>query len=177
MSNFLRFHSFMLESVEYDTVRKYQHGFITDMQRLLRSQKFIVRKDSPEYRKELQRDIDLLDQAISKGRPLKKGTILWRGLTDSKFAPKKNFVHTAFMSAAKNLNDTVYTFSTLGGTVMKLILDDSIKAIDVNKYLKATDIDGIEQEEVILPRGLRLEYISEENLGNREIRIYKIQNP
>jgi hypothetical protein len=169
--NIPTFNHFLFENEEYEAVKDYQNGFISDMQRFLRSQPFIIGQNTSKYKKEIQSKIEILDRAISKSNPIKIGTILWRGITDSEYAPHKNFEHSAFMSVSKTLNKNVEMFST-GGIKMKLIVDGPIKGIDINSYLKKSDIDGYHQEELLLERGLYLEFIEADD----KIVTYKISS-
>jgi hypothetical protein len=140
----------------YDSVKQYQNGFtVGDVQRYLRKRplSYIPKGyTSSEYKQFLQVQVDNLDSAIASSKTYPVGTIFWRGV-DSKSIYTKSTTDLGYTSIALNNNDTVQTFGS-GGMIMKLIIEKPVKGLDMNKYLKSSDIDGESQEEILLERGL-----------------------
>lgn len=147
----------------YEAVKMYQNGYtVGTVQDWLRKGKAIVYGMMPNgynkanYSKYVKGQVDLLDSAMAKVIP--KGTILWRGVD---FVPTSNFIDEGYTSTSQSLNNTVRIFTGLKGTVMKLIVGNNVKGIDINNYLKSNDIDGIDQEEILLQRGLKYKLLEE----------------
>ena len=156
----------------YDSVKQYQNGLtVGSVQRYLRKQPqtYIPKKFTPaKYKQFLQVQVDNLDKVIASSKTYPAGTIFWRGV-DSKLIYKEKVTDLGYTSVALNNNDTVQTFGT-GGMIMKLIVEKPIKGLNMNKYLKSSDIDGVDQEEILLERGLT--FVLEQE--GEEFNTYKI---
>lgn len=154
---------------EYSAVKDYENGFtVGDVQRFLRGQKFLSGKGDA-YKKEMEDAAKNISNSIQKyGTSLKKGTTIYRGVDDASIYGKEK-VDKGFTSVAKDLNNTVKVFG-LGGIIMKIIIDDDdIKGLDMNKFLKKSDTDGEEQDEILLQNDIKYELIDDGD----EIKTYR----
>lgn len=162
MKNIQLFEHWLLERVSaesYDAIKLYQNGnTVTDVQRYLRGLPMLKIGNYSVTTEYLQQQIEAIDAAM---KPVKPGTVLWRGVDDPKYT-KSSFTDLGYVSTAKSLNNTVKVFSGVGGVIMKIIVGKGVKGININAYLSKKDIDGVEQEEFLLQRGLRFT-LQEEN--------------
>ena len=139
----------------YESVKQYQNGLtVGDVQRHLRKLSLLGKAKKPiaKYKQFLQTQVDNLDSAINASKTYPAGTVFWRGVGSKSFYKDKTR-DLGYTSVSINNNDTVQSFG-LSGTIMKLIVDTPIKGLNMNKYLKSSDIDGSDQDEVLLERGL-----------------------
>lgn len=141
------------KSDEYLAVQLYQNGYIvTDVQKFLRTGKFPSKKEADV----IKSSIELIDKAFSKSPKLSKETELWRGVDGLHFYSSGDGIDKGYTSTAQTLNTTVKDWS-IGGKILRILAPKGMNYIDMNKYLKSSDIDGADQEEYLLPRGLKFE--------------------
>jgi hypothetical protein len=138
----------------YESVKQYQNGLtVSGVQAYLRKKSVSSKnKTQAEYKQFLQNQVDNLDSAIKAAKTYPVDTVFWRGVGSKSFYKDKTF-DLGYTSVSIINNDTVQSFG-LGGVIMKLIVATPLKGLDMNKYLKSSDIDGADQEEVLLERGL-----------------------
>lgn len=150
------------KSPEYLAVQAYQNGYMNfDVQKYLRKSGKLS-NTSKEHKAFIVKQIAYIDNVFKNSKPIKEGSVLWRGTYnhDAKYYTDK-FIDLGFVSTAEELNSTVKLWATDGGKILKLIINDRIPGIDVNMYLRSQDIEGEDQQEIILPRGLTFTLIEE----------------
>lgn len=146
------------KSDEYLAVQLYQNGYIvTDVQKFLRTSKFPSKKETDVIRL----SVELIDKAFLKSPKLTKETELWRGVDGLNFYSSSS-IDKGYTSTAQTLNATVKDWS-INGKILRILAPKGMNYIDMNKYLKKSDIDGSDQEEFLLPRGLKFELDSTYN--------------
>jgi hypothetical protein len=134
-------------------VRLYQNGYtVTEVQKFLRTEKIPTKN----LIKTVKESILLIDKALEKSPKFNKETVLWRGV-DIVDLYCNNMIDRGYTSTAKTLNSTVKSWS-IGGKILRILAPKNMNYIDINSYLKREDIDGIEQEEILLPRNLKFEF-------------------
>jgi hypothetical protein len=140
------------KSDEYLAIQLYQNGYtVTDIQKFLRTGK--VSKKEADV---IKLSVELIDKAFTKSRKFLKETILWRGVDGLNFYSSGDGIDKGYTSTAKTLNSTVKDWS-IGGKILRIIAPKGMSYIDMNSYLNKSDIDGVDQEEFLLPRGLKFE--------------------
>lgn len=153
----------------YESVKQYQNGYtVTSVQRYLRKKRQIdipEKTTLAEYKQFLQTQVDNIDLAIASSKTYPVGTIFWRGVDSNSFYKDNKTTDLGYTSVAINNNEAVRTFG-LGGIIMKLIVGEPIKGLDMNKYLRKSDIDGEYQQEILLERGLSFILEKEDKLFN-----------
>jgi hypothetical protein len=140
------------KSDEYLAIQLYQNGYtVTDIQKFLRTGK-VPKKEADV----IKSSVELIDKVFTKSPKLSKETILWRGVDGLNFYSSGNGIDKGYTSTAQTLNATVKDWS-IGGKILRIIAPKGMSYIDMNSYLKKPDIDGADQEEYLLPRGLKFE--------------------
>ena len=169
----------LVDKEEYDVLKDYQQGYTIDrIQRIARGvPQRGNKKEQKEAAAKAEVELKKMDDVIEKaGIVFKKGTVLWRGVADtaSYGDDLDNMTDKGFNSTAKEMNDTVSSFSggvdktkkgeKPEGMIMKIIIGEDIKALDMNGTLKKDDIDGISQKEVLLPRNVKFKFVKNEGI-------------
>lgn len=138
------------KSDEYLAIQLYQNGYtVTDVQKFLRTGKLSNKKEANV----IKSSVELIDKAFLKSPRLSKETELWRGVDGLNFYSSGNGIDKGYTSTAQTLNATVKGWS-IGGKILRILAPKGLNYIDMNSYLKKADIDGTDQEEFLLPRGL-----------------------
>jgi hypothetical protein len=140
------------KSDEYLAIQLYQNGYtVTDIQKFLRTGK--VPKKEVDV---IKSSVELIDKAFMKAPKLLKDSELWRGVDGLNFYSSGDGIDKGYTSTAQTLNSTVKDWS-IGGKILRIIAPKGMNYIDMNSYLNRSDIDGVDQEEYLLPRGLKFE--------------------
>jgi hypothetical protein len=147
------------KSDEYLAIQFYQNGYSVGQ-----IQTFLRTGDSDKKEIEfVKKSISLMD-SVFRNIKFEKETELFRGV-DNKEYYVKSLIDKGYTSTSKNLNSTVREWS-LGGKVIRILAPKGLNYIDMNLYLKRSDIDGFQQEEILLPRNLK--YVRNENYKDYE---------
>lgn len=187
MNKFLKYHQWIslnensgLSTEEYEVLKQYQNGLIVgQVQKMARG--FLKKSTKNKEYDKTERELIIMESVINKtGRNFPKGTEVWRGVSDKKIYGKYH-IDKGFTSVSKTYNDTVSIFSDSAdlfvkqgihsdGMIMRIIFNESIKCIDINHTLKTADIDGTEQDELILPRFIKFTLTEDDGI----IKTYRI---
>jgi hypothetical protein len=175
-----------IDKEEYDILKDYQQGGnVGRIQRFARGLYQISGKKSEQKAINAKAETELkkMDAVIDKaGVVFKKGTVVWRGVDDASVYGDdlSNITDKGYTSTAKEMNDTVSMWSGDAdkvekgkkpkGMIMKIIFGEDIKALDMNGTLKKDDIDGVEQQEILLPRNLKFTLVKDQEA----YKVYKV---
>lgn len=158
---------FILESIDkgYKAALDYVKGFTTNVNDFLRSGKVLISK------KEIDEAISGLDSCFKdKYNKELYRTVDWNFMKNIFGITRKNIdkhigdilEDKGYMSTSK-VNASPWGGSWMKDELVLVIQSDSyIKCFDVNKNIDKKEIDCAEQEEVLLPRGTKLEITSYE---------------